>query len=193
MKKFLGILASMSLLAISSQATVISFEYGNFNANQTVYSGAKVTSATSNNGTRECLLAMYFPIAGCVAPTDNIFFSPADVIIDVSGGLGQDFLKIQQGSTVLLEGFFTTDLTSIATGNYSLAPVNFTLGVSNIIDEFAAQYLISPGAAIAFSLVSDGQNLSGNGQLASVPEPTAFGLLGLGLLGLGFIRRRKNK
>ncbi len=75
-----------------------------------------------------------------------------------------------------------------ATG-YTLTGVSVDVSSgSQALTEFAAAIAIAPAATYKFSFISP----LGNGQVASVPEPTTIGLMGLGILGLAFgVRRRK--
>lgn len=94
-------------------------------------------------------------------------------------------------SSALLSANFQIDLTAANLGTsdgYLLnnIAINNTIGSAGLA-EVAETVAIYPGANYTFSA----QGSFGNGQLGTVPEPTTLGLMGLGLLSLGLVARRK--
>jgi hypothetical protein len=101
-------------------------------------------------------------------------------------------------ASILLSGKFVQDLSTVGiTTNvaYELTNVQVfnTIG-SAALTEFASLLAGNNGATYTFSMQKtlSGFN-NGSGEIASVPEPTTLGLMGLGLLGFGLaaVRRRK--
>ena len=94
-------------------------------------------------------------------------------------------------ASALISADFMIDLTvnDLATSDgYQLTNLTFnnTIG-SAALAEFQTTVQTYPSAIYTFS----SQGSFGNGQLGTVPEPTTLGLMGLGLLSLGLVARRK--
>jgi hypothetical protein len=94
-------------------------------------------------------------------------------------------------SHALITANFQIDLTASNIGTssgYSLTNVvvNNTIG-SATLAEFAATVATYPGSNYTYSA----QGAFGNGQLGTVPEPTTLGLMGMALIGMAFLGRRK--
>jgi hypothetical protein len=93
----------------------------------------------------------------------------------------------------LITANFQIDLTSTNLGTadgYALQniAINNTIG-SLALTEFGQDVAKYPGASYTFST----QGTFGNGQLSNVPEPATLGLMGIGLLSMALmVRRRKN-
>jgi hypothetical protein len=94
-------------------------------------------------------------------------------------------------SSALITANFSIDLTASDLGTsegYQLTNLVFNNSIgSTAISEFQTTVQAAPGAIYTFS----SQGTFGNGQLGTVPEPTTLGLMGLGLLSLGLVARRK--
>lgn len=185
------LLATLLFAATLSQATVIhwyrtndSQGYSDMTAADGVYTGI-VTDVELNDGTLSGSDALvgYFTIIDVNLNKFMITTSANAVVAP---------------SSILFSGDFDFDITAgtidpgVGAGIYTLKnlAVSNTVG-STALDEFAdAIATYGTDARYNFSMIG----AVGNGQVATVPEPTTLGLMGLGLLGLGaagFRRRRK--
>jgi hypothetical protein len=107
---------------------------------------------------------------------------------DVSGALvarNDDFYSTAayaDGSTSSLDSYMNLVL---AAGNYTLAIGDYFLSDADARDGF------NDGNANDTSVGAYQITFTGNGFTTSVSEPASFALLGLGLLGLGAVRKKK--
>jgi hypothetical protein len=127
------------------------------------------------------------------------------------GGGNDPFLQAHAGWTNIDEGAWTqlTKTKGQTTGTFSLdsslwddyltLAIGFKFGTGNQPDEwfvYDLQHLVSSGLWTFINTFQKGGGLShiviyGGERNREVPEPMTLGMLGLGLLGLGFARRKK--
>jgi hypothetical protein len=133
---------------------------------------------------------------------------------NIGNGQNDDFLNGGNGSgwTDIADGGWAqlTQTKLGSTGTFSLNPslwddyatlaIGFKFGTGNRPDEwfvYSLNHLVSSGFWSFVNTFQRGGGLShvviygGERNDTNVPEPTTLGLLGLGLIGLGFARRKK--
>lgn len=185
MKKVLMIL---SMAVGLSQATVIHWSASNDSksladavAGDGIYTGY-VDLIEFNDGSTSSIWSTPDPLLGKYVimntNTDMLYVSTSNAPASIA-------------SNALLTAHFQLDLTSANLGTsdgYLLNDIvlNNTIG-SAAVAEVAQTVALYPGVTYTFSA----QGSFGNGQLGTVPEPTTLGLMGLGLLSLALVARRK--
>jgi hypothetical protein len=128
------------------------------------------------------------------------------------GGGNDPFLNAHAGWTNIGAGSFTQSVNTktLSSGTFSFdsslwddyltLAIGFKFGTGNQPDEwfvYDLQHLVSSGNWSFINVFKKGGGLShiviygGERNDTNVPEPATLGMLGLGLLGLGFARRRK--
>ena len=127
------------------------------------------------------------------------------------GGGNDPFLNAHSGWTNIAEGGWTqtTKTKAQTTGTFNLdsslwddyltLAIGFKFGTGNQPDEwfvYDLQHLVASGGWKFLNTFQKGGGLShvviyGGEKNREVPEPMTLGILGLGLLGLGFARRKK--
>lgn len=130
------------------------------------------TSGPSSQGLRDSMIRIARD-DGSLDSSDFLFMND-----DSSTSLGSD------GSTSLFDSFLSVNLNA---GDYLFFIGAFNLEVSEILNDSFS----SPGASSAgdYQLTfSDNANF---GSTASVSEPASLALFGLGLCGLGLVRKRR--
>ena len=187
MKKLLAIL---TLAAASlSQATVIQWDRSNdagiradAAANDGIYTG-KVTLVEMND----------LKFSDVDSPTpDALIGTMAIINLNTNKFLLSTSGVATPGNT-LFSGDFNFDIgTSNFTTSTGYLLKNITINNSinsDALAEFATWIQTYPDAEYTFSA----QGTFGNGQVASVPEPTTLGLMGLALVGVAFFSRRRKQ
>lgn len=184
MKKLLFALLAAGSLA-TTHATVIEWSASNdlgggfldYGWHDNVYTGL-VTDVAYNNGSLSVFDALELKYAVIDLNADKFYLSTTN-----RPALGGALLTASFGFDVNTSNFQTA-------AGYTLSDISINNTIhSQALTEFAADVAVDPAATYKFSFI----NPVGNGQLASVPEPTTIGLMGMGILGLAFgLRRRKH-
>ena len=97
---------------------------------------------------------------------------------DISGNVNS-FFQVENGSSYFIFDLVTLALTADASGKHALASGNATF-----FDGVSFHYSV-----LTFNLST--QLIQPNSWSADIPEPTTLAMFGLGLIGLGFAKRKK--
>jgi hypothetical protein len=179
------LLAFLLAAVASTQATVIEWSASNDLGggfpdavfHDGVFTGF-VTDVAYNNGAISTSDALEFKFAVIDLNTNMFYLSTNNAAAAATAVLSANFgFDISSSNFQTVTGYTLTNLV-----------VNNTIG-SIALDEFAQAILVAPAAQYKFSFIAP----VGNGQLATVPEPTTLGLMGLGILGLAIGARRRKK
>ena len=186
MKNLLLALLAAGSLATTAHSTVIEWSAVNdqgglvldYGWHDNVFTGL-VTDVAYNDGSLSFFDALELKFAVIDLNTDKFYLSTTN--------------RPQLGGALFTADFgFNINTTNFQTAaGYTLSNISINNTInSKALTEFGADVANDPSAVYKFSFI----NPVGNGQLASVPEPTTLGLMGMGifgLMGMGIRRRKK--
>ena len=156
----------------------------------------------------------------CKVPTNNHMLVDSSLVVSCleagTGNIGQGggndpFLNAHAGWTNIGSGTFTqaVNTKTLSSGTFSFdsslwddyltLAIGFKFGTGNQPDEwfvYDLQHLVSSGDWSFVNVFKKGGGLShiviyGGERNTRVPEPATLGMLGLGLMGLGLVRRKQ--